>query len=167
MITILPTIDVEGVHGSSPFEQMVLGEIGTEETWGVYRLANIFKRWRISATFFVDCFEHVFWGETPIEEVCVNLVELGQDVQLHTHPSWRDDSRDSLELRSLKQRKGFLPQTKDFMAKLSKDEQVQVLQHGVDLLKRWTGKKPIAHRSGGYSINQNTIEALALVGIPI
>lgn len=167
MITILPTIDVEGVHGTDPFKQMILGEIGMKETWGVYHLANIFRQWNISATFFIDCYEHVLWGEPLLEKVCVDLVELGQDVQLHTHPSWRNDRRDYPALRELKKKSYSLPQNKDFMAKLSRSEQIEVLQHGIELLEKWTGVKPIAHRSGGYSANQDTIESLAEVGIPI
>jgi hypothetical protein len=53
------------------------------------------------------------------------------------------------------------------MAKLSFEQQKQVLEHGIDLLEKWTGQRPIAHRSGGYSINQNTISALSAVGIPV
>jgi len=53
------------------------------------------------------------------------------------------------------------------MAKLSFEQQKEVLEHGIELLEKWTGKRPVAHRSGGYSINQDTIAALAAVGIPI
>ena len=53
------------------------------------------------------------------------------------------------------------------MSKLALEQQVQVLEHGIELLKKWIGKPPIAHRSGGYSINQDTLEALRKVGIPV
>jgi hypothetical protein len=167
MVTIFPTIDVEGVHGHRPFEQMVLGEVDDSETWGVYRLAETFKQWNISATFFVDCYEHTFWQEPALEEVCIRLLDLGQDVQLHTHPSWRDDKRDFDHVREMKRTQSYLPQNLDFMAKLTLDQQMSVLNDGIDLLHKWTGKKPIAHRSGGYSVNQDTITALRNVSIPI
>ena len=163
---ILPTIDVEAAHGSSPFEQMILGEVGDNATWGVYRQAEVFQRYGISATFFVDVYEHTLWGESNLERLCHTLAEMGQDVQLHTHPSWRDDPRDFDWLRKYKKEKSYLPPKLDFMAKLSYGEQVAVLQHGVELFEKWLGKKPIAHRSGGYSINEDTVRAIKAVGIP-
>ncbi len=167
MITVVPTIDVEGMHGNKPFDQFVLGKVGTEQMWGVYRIAEIFQRYGFSATFFVDCYEHTFWGETCIEEVCQNLANMNQDVQLHTHPAWRDDVYDYQWLRDLKKKKSYFPQSLDFMSKLSFSQQVECLEHGITLLKKWLGKAPVAHRSGGYSINQETIEALVKTGIEL
>ena len=63
MITVVPTIDVEGVHGRHPFQQMVLGKIGCVEDWGVYRIAEILRNYGITGTFFVDCYEYALWGE--------------------------------------------------------------------------------------------------------
>jgi hypothetical protein len=167
MLTILPTIDVEGMHGRDPFNQMLLGKVSNGEFWGVYKIAKIFKEYGISATFFVDVYEYSFFGEDKLKDVCNKLLEFDQDVQLHTHPSWRDDSCDFNVIRKMKKNNSFLSQELDFMAKLNLDQQIMVLSKGVDLIKSWTGEKPIAHRSGGYSINSDTIKALNEVGILI
>lgn len=167
MVIVIPTIDVEGVHGQRPFEEMVLGEVGAEQPWGVMLLARIFRSYGISATFFVDIYEHTLWGEGPIVRVCEGLLNMGQDVQLHTHPSWRDDPYDFRFLRELKRRKSFLSQEKDFMGKLSLTEQVEVLEHGIEFFKKHLGRSPIAHRSGGYSINEDTLTALRRVNIAV
>lgn len=167
MIAVIPTIDVEGVHGRLPFEQMVLGEVGDSETWGVYRIARIFNKYNLSGTFFIDCYEYTLWGEEPLKRVCNSLLEMGQDVQLHTHPSWRDDYRDSYSLRAIKKNKSYLPQNCDLMAKLSEENQLEVLEHGIELFQKWLGIKPVAHRSGGYSINEETVKALTKAGIPM
>ncbi|ARU55732.1 hypothetical protein OLMES_1657 [Oleiphilus messinensis] len=53
------------------------------------------------------------------------------------------------------------------MAKLTLDEQIEVLSYGKNLLEKWTGQPIIAHRSGGYSINNDTITALKYLDIPI
>lgn len=164
---IAPTIDVEGVHGDQPFDQMILGEIGDRETWGAMRLARIFKRFDISATFFVDCYESSLWGEARMERVCHELLDLGQDVQLHTHPGWRDDPRDADWLRRHKRKNSFLSSERDFMAKLSLADQTAVLQAGIEMFERWIGRRPIAHRSGGYSINADTVRALGKTGIAV
>lgn len=168
MLTIVPTIDTEGVHGQQPFRQMVLGEIdGQNETWGAYRLADVFRAHGVVGTFFVDVFEHSLWGLEPLREVCARLTDMGQDVQLHTHPAWRDDPHDFDWLREHKRTHSYLSQDQDFMVKLSQDEQVALLQQGIDLLTEWTGKRPVAHRSGGYSINTDTVAALRQVHLPL
>ena len=109
MITVIPTVDVEGVHGKNPFEQMILGHIGEKDSWGVFRLAKIFNEFGVRATFFVDVYEYTLWGELPIARICEQLVGMGQDVQLHTHPSWCEDHRDFKSLRELKKEKKLSP----------------------------------------------------------
>jgi hypothetical protein len=167
MLTVMPTIDVEGVHGNDPFNQMVLGNIGEKQSWGIYKLAQIFSKYDVSATFFVDIYEYSMWGEDCLRDICCKLIDLGQDVQLHTHPGWREDPRDPQWLQSIRKKHSYMGSSKDLMAKLSLDEQVHVLEHGMEMLHKWIGYYPIAHRSGGYSINSDTLEALSRVGIPI
>ena len=167
MVYIYPTIDTEGVHGSRPFEQFILGEVGEKEDWGALRLARIFKEFDVSATFFVDCYEYTYWGEDKMSKLCQGLEKLSQDVQLHTHPSWRDDPRDFDWIRKMKREQSYMPQRYDFMSKLSLDQQIDVIAQGKELLNKWIGKYPIAHRSGGYSINDDTITALRKNNIPI
>lgn len=58
-----------------------------------------------------------------------------------------------------------MAQQYDFMAKLSLKQQVETLAKGIELLEAWTGIAPMAHRSGGYSINEDTVKALKRVGI--
>jgi len=166
VITIVPTIDVEGVHGDDPVGQFIHGSVADGD-WGVYRLAQAFNEFGCSATFFVDCYEYTLWGEARLEEVCCRLLEAGQDVQLHTHPAWRDDFHDHLWLRRLKRDKGFMPQQFDFMSRLSMADQLEVIQRGCEMIEKWTGKRPVAHRSGGYSINCDTVSALVQAGIKL
>ena len=167
MLTVIPTIDVEAVHGKEPFKQMIIGDFGGGGTWGVYRQAEIFTKYGISATFFVDVYEYTMWGEDALREVCCRLLDMGQDVQLHTHPGWRKDPEDPAWLQKYRHEASYLGSDLDFMTKLSFEQQKNVLEHGMELLHKWTGKVPIAHRSGGYSINQDTLSALSAVGIPV
>jgi peptidoglycan/xylan/chitin deacetylase (PgdA/CDA1 family) len=167
MVAIIPTIDVEGVHGERPFEQFVLGDVGSDEDWGVFKIARLFEEFGVKGTFFVDVYEHTLWGEKAVRRVCERLLEMGQDVQLHTHPSWRDDPYDFGFVREIKRRRSFLPQESDLMGKLSKEAQIEVLEYGIHLFERWLGTRPVAHRSGGYSINEDTVQALRIVGIPV
>jgi len=167
VVIIIPTIDAEGVHGRDPFRQMMLGDIGLEKPYGVPMLADIFNSHGISATFFLDVFEHTLFGEKALQNVCDKMLSSNQDVQLHTHPSWREDDRDFDHIKKLKREKSYLPQNKDFMFECTFEEQVKILEHGIDCIKRWTGKAPVAHRAGGYGLNEDTARALRSAGIPI
>jgi hypothetical protein len=165
MLTIIPTIDVEGVHGDDPFNQMILGRIGDKNDWGALRLAEIFNNYNITGTFFIDVYEHKLWGENPFKDLCNNLLDLGQDVQLHTHPGWRIDPRDSRDLQEYKAKNSYFHSSKDLNSKLTLKEQINLFEQGSELLHKWTKVLPIAHRSGGYSINSDTVSALKQVGI--
>lgn len=166
MLTIVPTIDTEGMHGARPFEQFILGRVDSSaDEWGVFRIAEICSRHGAQATFFVDVYEKSFWGEAAMRDLCRGLVDAGGDVQLHTHPGWRDDPHDFPSLRALKQERSYLSPQLDFMAKLTLDQQATLLREGMDMIESWTGQRPVAHRSGGYSINEDTITALKSVGI--
>ena len=167
MLYIVPTIDVEGVHGRKPFEQMINGEIGDEKQWGVYRIAELFAKYNIQGTFFVDVYESSLWGEEQIKRVCEKLDVLGQDVQLHTHPAWRDDIHDFRWLRDLKKEKSYVDQKFDMIARAPLNLQIEILSDGIDMLANWLKKKPIAHRSGGYSLNQETLQALRQTGMRV
>ena len=167
MFVIIPTIDAEGVHGCNPFETMMYGAIGQGSNYGVGMLADIFNSFGLRATFFLDVFEHTLYGESRLRKVCDLLLARNQDIQLHTHPAWRDDSRDFKKIRRLKKERSYFPQDKDFMFKCSFEEQVEILEHGIDCLERWTGNSSIAHRAGGYGVNEDTIRALRRVGIPV
>ena len=174
MLTIVPTIDTEGFHGPQPFEQYILGEVsGSREEWGVFRIFDICRRNGAGATFFVDVTESIFWGEAKFRDLTRRLLDAGADVQLHTHPEFRgppgEGRRDPVCVRILgaPQGKRGADRIRGPMARLSFDHQLAFLQAGMDMLTRWTGMAPVAHRSGGYSINADTIRALRAAGIAL
>ena len=167
MLYIFPTIDVEGVHGRNPFAQMALGDIGLHENWGTLRLAELFQEHNVTATFFVDVYESSLYGGAIVQKLCQDIHECGQEVGLHTHPSWRDDPRDFKWLRKLKAANSFFPQEKDFLFKCSLEEQVEILRWGAEFIHSSTGHYPVSHRAGGYGANINTLKALKEVGVPM
>ena len=160
-------MDVEGVHGDKPFSQMARGEIGLAEDWGALCLARLFVDCCVEGTFFVDVYESSLYGENVVGKLCQEIDALGQDVQLHTHPSWRDDPRDFEALRKLKRSRCFMPQTKDFLYKCSLEEQIELISWGSNFLSNFLGKRPVAHRAGGYGADENTLRALSELGFAI
>lgn len=165
MLSIVITVDVEGVHGSCPFSDLAVGNLrGESERWGAERIAQLLDDYGLAGTFFLDVYETSLWGEEEVKELAVALHEMGQDVQLHTHPSWRDDPRDQEWLRRHKASNSWLSQDKDFMSKLTVAEQSQVLLEGKNLLESWLGRPCVVHRSGGYAVNRETLDALSMNG---
>jgi len=174
MLTIVPTIDTEGFHGPQPFEQFILGEVnGSHEEWGVCRILDICRRNGVSATFFVDAYESVFWGEDKFRDLTRRLIDAGGDVQLHTHPEFRGPPNKGprepvcVRLLGASQGKRGAGRLRGPMAQLSFEHQLGFLKAGMDMLTSWTGVAPVAHRSGGYSINADTVAALRSAGIAL
>ena len=103
-------------------------------------LLNILDKYRIKAVFFASVFEHCRFGEKPLREVLKFIEEKGHDIQLHTHPFWCYG--------------------RTHMWEYSAEEQTKIIDDGRQLLKDWLGRYPIAHRSGAYGINRDTLQAL-------
>jgi hypothetical protein len=53
------------------------------------------------------------------------------------------------------------------MQQASLQKQVEILKKGIELIRQWTGKTVVAHRSGGFYSNMDTIKACKLVGLRI
>lgn len=150
MAQILITIDTEigelGKYRPDAFETFIEGKVEGREV-GYKFIMDLLDRYRAKGEFFVDVYPYNQIGEEKIAALCENVVKKGHNVQLHTHPSMAfDRERINMHLYSLK-------------------EQVEILEFGKAKIKEWTGKYPIAHRAGGYGINEDTFKALSQVGI--
>jgi hypothetical protein len=164
MIYVLFGLDIEGVHGRDPFEDMILCKhnrlLGGSNLYGATYMAELFSEYNFEATFFIDTIERFMHGESKMKRLCESLALLNQDIQLHTHPSWRFDSRDSKILNN-KKRNSFPDQQKDFLYKLTQAEQSKFIKEEKRLLESWSASSVIVHRAGGYGINKDTFQALS------
>lgn len=108
----------------------------------------------LKAVFFVDPMPAVAHGIDPIKRVVAAIRDAGQEVQLHLHPNWaaasseRRDAAASFELI-------------DFTFA----EQRDLIRAASDLLVAAGAERPIAFRSGSYSASDDTLAALAELGI--
>ena len=59
---------------------------------GIEMQAKIFKTRWCSGYVFLDVYEYSFYGEDRTEKVVETLLKYDQDIQLHTHPGWFEDS---------------------------------------------------------------------------
>lgn len=150
MAQILVTIDTEigelGKNRTDAFEVFIEGKIDHREV-GYKFIMDILEKYSIKGEFFVDIYPYKKIGEDKFTTLCQNIIQRGHNIQLHTHPSTGFDEK------------------RIYMYQYSLEEQIEILQLGKQKIKEWTGKNPIAHRAGGYGINENTFKALERVGI--
>jgi peptidoglycan/xylan/chitin deacetylase (PgdA/CDA1 family) len=95
----------------------------------------------------VDVLEAEHFGEDAIRRVCQEIHGRGHDVQLHIHPHWIDAKPD--------------------LCDYDLEQQTQLIARGKELLTRWLGQPPTAHRAGGYAANADTLTALKRNGITL
>ncbi|MCP3730091.1 polysaccharide deacetylase family protein [Sphingomonas sp. MG17] len=108
----------------------------------------------LKATFFVDPMPAVAYGLEPIRRVVGAIREAGQEVQLHLHPNWAAASdEDRTAAASFE------------LIDFTFTEQRELIRAASDLLVAAGAQRPIAFRSGSYSASDDTLAALAELGI--
>lgn len=117
---------------------------------GIFTLFTLLEALDLKATFYLDIYEKELFGEKYEATLIDEIMKRGHDIQLHTHPVWLMDS---------------VNRKKVYMWDYTYDEQIQILDYGIDTIKKMSGKTVIAHRGGSYGINDDTIKALKTVGI--
>lgn len=123
---------------------------------GVGYQMDVFDRHGLKAVFFVDPLPALLWGVAAIADVVGPIVARGHDVQLHLHTEWLAQAGAANPLGT---RGG--DNIKDFCL----DEQVRLLDHARALLVMAGAPAPVAFRAGNYGANDDTLRALAMLGM--
>lgn len=118
-----------------------------------YQLKMLAKH-DLKATFFVDPMPAVAHGIEPIRRVVGAILEAGQEVQLHLHPNWAAAKADDRSAAASFELIDF-----------TFAEQRELIRAASDLLVAAGAPRPIAFRSGSYSASDDTLAALAEIGI--
>jgi len=158
---VIVTIDTEGFYGKHPLKNMIWGEVDNSGMqYGIPMIMDICDKHGVKATFFVDVYEYRLQGEEKMRNVCKYIKDRGFDAQLHTHPAVRPDP-----VKRPKVTKGMYNYdphcwNKERMRDYDLENQSAILEEGKELLMKWIGEEPVAHRAGGYAANYDTLEAL-------
>ncbi|NNC73773.1 MAG: polysaccharide deacetylase [Sphingomonadaceae bacterium] len=119
-----------------------------------YQLAKL-RSCGLNACFFVDPMPAAIFGIAPVERMVKTILDAGQEVQLHLHPMWTDT---------------------DAGGNASDDTVFELIDHGferqkalIEQARNWLvaagAPDPIAFRSGSYAVDDDTMRALAQLGI--
>lgn len=112
------------------------------ENYGLDKFAEIFDRYNIKGTFFVDVYSVKPEYRGNLIKICQRLLQADHDLQLHTHPD------------------GMFDNKRGCMKEYSLDEQIEIIARGKEIFKEWFGIVPVAHRAGDWGADYNTLEAL-------
>jgi hypothetical protein len=114
------------------------------------------ERHGLRGVFFVEPLFSDRFGAGPLAEI-VDLVRArGQEIQLHLHTEWADEAKRPL-----------FPQVKrkrQYLREFSRDEQVRLLRHALQLLQDAGAPRVDAFRAGGFGFNVDSLSALGEVG---
>ena len=123
---------------------------------GVEYQMEVMERHGLRGVFFVDPMPALVWGTAAIEDVVGPIVARGHDVQLHCHTEWL----------------GLAPgnalaggRTGQNIADFPLAEQCRILEWARDQLIAAGAPRPIAFRAGNYGANDDTLRALAQIGL--
>ncbi len=126
-------------------------------TSGICHKLELFERYGIKAVFFVDPMPALVWGVAAIEDVVAPIIEAGQDVQLHCHTEWLDLAGEANPLPGKR--------TGQNLYDFELDEQHRILEYARDTLIAAGAPVPVAFRAGNYGADDNTLRALARLGV--
>lgn len=123
---------------------------------GIFHQMDVMDAHGLKAVFFVDPMPALVWGVAAIEDVVGPIVARGHDVQLHCHSEWLERAPGSGLAGGRTGRN-----LKDFAL----DDQAQIIAYARDTLIAAGAPAPIAFRAGNYGANDDTLRALAMLGI--
>jgi hypothetical protein len=145
---VIITVDVESVEKVALPDQV--DPMCTDGSrCGLMGIVGTLAERGLAGTFFLNPYEYKQWGEPTMRAIAVALQHAGQEVGLHTHPQWAYDAN------------------RNEMFEYSLDEQTRIVEDGVRMLSNWTGMPVVSHRTGDYSADFNTLQALARNGISL
>ena len=124
---------------------------------GVAHKLDLLARHGQKAAFFVDPMPALVWGVAAIEDIVAPIIAAGQDVQLHCHTEWLGLAGDANPLAS--------KHTGQNLADFPFEEQCQILDYARTILMAAGAPAPVAFRAGNYGANDDTLRALASLGI--
>lgn len=167
MLDVFFTVDVEiwcdgwqNIEEKFPacFQKYIYGPTAAGSFGLPYQL-EVLNQHGLSGVFFIEPLFSTRFGEQPLAEIVELIREGGQEIQLHLHTEWVDESRQPL-LANISGKRQHLRY-------FSKDEQTTLISAGIGLLKRAGAGDINAFRAGSFGFNRDTLGALAACGIAI
>jgi len=118
-----------------------------------YQLDQL-ARHDLKACFFVDPMPALAYGPEPVARMVGAILDAGQEVQLHCHPSWTGAQVGD----------GGATWGRFALRDYTLAEQIDLIGSATQLLIGAGAPRPVAFRAGSYAANDDTLTALAMLG---
>jgi hypothetical protein len=159
---VLITVDTElsallhqrGVPADANLASSIMGKAG-RATVGIGWQMDCLDRYGLTGVFFVDPMPGMVFGPDIVRRMVEPILTRGHEVQLHIHPEWLEWAR----ISPVGDRRGA--NIGDF----SLADQLILLEWGRTALEQAGAPTPIAFRAGNYGANDDTLKALATLGM--
>jgi hypothetical protein len=122
---------------------------------GIFHQMDVMDAHRLKGVFFVDPMPALLWGVAAIEDIVGPIVDSGHDVQLHCHTEWLAHVPGN----------GLSARTGRNLRDFAFEDQCRILAYARDTLVAAGAPAPVAFRAGNYGANDDTLRALATIGI--
>ncbi|MFO1187838.1 MAG: hypothetical protein U1E87_10575 [Alphaproteobacteria bacterium] len=110
----------------------------------------------LAATFFVETLHTSYFDEGEMGGYVEGLMSQGHDPQLHVHPAWFSFRNGKAVASS---------RVSDHCADHPVEQLVEFLEAGKRQFERWTGRAPVAMRTGSFSTSRAAFQAMSRVGL--
>ncbi|WP_206517690.1 polysaccharide deacetylase family protein [Sphingobium algorifonticola] len=164
MTRVYITVDTElsashfAHHGreglSENFDRAILGRTATGDVGIVHQMRRLDAH-GLKAVFFVDPLPGLVVGPDIVKRIVHPILDHGHDVQLHVHSEWL----------AFAERSPVDGRTGRNIGDFSLADQFRIIGVARDLLTDAGAPAPIAFRAGNYGANDDTLRALARLGI--
>ncbi|WP_374408411.1 polysaccharide deacetylase family protein [Pelagerythrobacter sp.] len=161
MTAVYITIDTEyaadfaGLGRAENFARSIACETPSGAV-GVFHKMDVMERHGIRGVFFVDPMPALLYGREAIADVVGPIVERGHDVQLHCHTEWLALAGAASPVRGRSGRN---------LADFTLEDQQAILDWARGALVAAGAPAPVAFRAGNYGANDDTLRALAAIGL--
>ena len=165
MTALYITIDTEysfglarRMGGGGRAENFASAIIGTTPSGplGIHYQMDRFDAHGIKAVFFVDPMPALVWGTEAIADIVGPIVARGHDVQLHLHSEWLEIAGSANPLGT---------RTGGNLRLFGFHDQCTLIDYARGVLTAAGAPAPVAFRAGNYGANDDTLRALAELGI--
>jgi hypothetical protein len=136
------------------FATSILGRTEAGDVGIVYQMARL-DAFGLKGVFFVDPLVAVVAGQDMVKRIVHPILDAGHDVQLHAHTEWLGQAPTG----PTDGRGG------QNMADFGVEDQVRILDYGMERLIEAGAPRPVAFRAGNYGADDRTLDALGRVGI--
>ncbi|WP_187334684.1 polysaccharide deacetylase family protein [Novosphingopyxis iocasae] len=149
------SLHAEGLSARQNYLRSIEGRCWRGRRWGIGYQLDELDRWGLKTVFFVDPMPALVYGPQIVADMVGPILERGHEVQLHIHTEWLDHVTDS----------PVGGRTGRNIGDFSLSDQIILLGLARDLLVAAGAPPPTAFRAGNYGANDDTLRALAAIGI--